>query len=168
MKRDKQRIYWKFKDREKDGRRSTLPRRPPKSRVASGKPRAYLDVRDFGEGIEALKEEGERYAVTDPDAAERLMLERLQELRLRGRTSAGTARLGTYAEHHRREKKRAGNCTEQWLSAVKRHLDRAEEMFGSETELTDIDVSDVKDWLWHLKEERGLGPAGPAGNTSTV
>lgn len=152
---------------------------PPKrsSRIYWRGKRAWADFRDYadvGGGREPLVAEGERYATTDLDIAQKLVAARLRDLTARrsNKTILGIKREGTLAEfaaHHLVEKARAGKTTTDWLEQIERHLNTAIEFFGESRDLASIAVSDIQayaSWLaerpvtgkgW--KEARGtLGP----------
>ncbi len=135
-KRQRGRIYW----RERGGVR-----------------RAYADLRDLGGGREALIPPGESLATSDLVVAEKLTVDRLQELqaRLRDRVLLGVERragLKEFAAHHLVEKARAGKVTEKHLERTQLCLQRAVEFFGAERELTAIRPTDVGHWVTALRE----------------
>lgn len=151
----KNRLLWKYCSVEKDGRRRTQTEKPPESRVASGKARAYGDFRDYSEyggGIEALIVPGETSATTDPDIAEHLIQERLEELKERKfrKVAFGieeTKRLKEYVAEHLESKAKTEDVTERWLATVQNHLEAAIEHFGANRELSSIRTRHVRDWI---------------------
>jgi integrase len=138
--RSQQRIYW----REQGGER-----------------RAYGDFRDYrdvGGSQEALRELGERLATSDPDAAARLLADRLEVLELARRNHKTTGRRGgvqlaDYASAHLVAKAKAGKVTDRWLASSELFLTRAGEYFGTGRELAAIDVGDVRRWAEHLGQQ---------------
>lgn len=153
------RVLWRWNSKKKGGRKTTS-RRPAKSEVASGKPRAYGDFRDFeewGGGIEALVPPDGRQAATDPAVAEKLAGDRLEELREAKRDGIlygvrRDARLKAFAAHHLEAKARAGNVTESTLTNDERYLRTAVEFFGADRRLVSIGTRDVQDYVAHLRE----------------
>lgn len=122
--------------------------------------RFYADFSQFSDVIEddprvALKPEGAKLATTDPELAEEIALDFLEEYRERRRRRRSEGRvkrttLGAFAEHHLKEKERAGRVTDAWLKACHLHLDRAVAFFGAETDPRSISVSDVRRWVQAL------------------
>lgn len=161
----KNRLLWKFYDTESDGRRHMVPAstfqkgKPPESRVAKGEPRAYGDFRDYeaeGGTIEALRPEGQRSATSDAEIAEKLVSDRLDELKeaRRTRVETGVRRtwgLKEFASFHLR-KKAQNDVSESWVVAVEGHMRRAVAFFGKDRELSTIRPSHVREWIEELRE----------------
>jgi len=141
-KRRKSRIYW---------------------RTQGGERRAYVDLRDLGEGREALIPSGETQATTDPDVAQALATARVKELEESRRRNAllgvrGRVGLKVFGAHHLEEKARTGKTVTRWLSQHQAKLEAACEFFGEDRELLSIDVADVHSWANHLRaQENGRG-----------
>ena len=129
------------------------------TRHRGGVSRYYGDFREFanvGGRQEALIARGERRATTDPDVAQKLASDRLQQLerRRRNKTLLGIEReagLRTFAAHHLREKARSGRVTEEWLEEQQRRLEEAIGFFGAERDLANISVVDVQGYFAHLQ-----------------
>lgn len=155
------------------------PRRKSRiyTRTRGGQTRYYADFRDYadvGGGREALIARGESFATTDPDVANRLAQERLQELeaKRRKRGLLGVEKettLSVFAAEHL-VKKAEEETSAQWLSIVQRYLERAIHFFGEirpkqlgrepgDPDLAAIDVSDVREWMSWLSKL----PSGRAG-----
>ena len=118
-------------------------------RERGGESRAYADFRDYapeGGGREALIPDGAKRATTDPDIAETLAADRLQELQelRQRRVVTGVRRvegLESFGSFHMKAKRKAG-VSEKWLVAVENQLARAVAFFGKDRELTTIRPSD--------------------------
>jgi integrase len=139
--------------------------------------RAYADLRDLGGGQVALKADGEKRATTDPEVAEELLRQRVNELteERRNRTLLGInpdADLATYSIKHLELKKESGEYSDRWLSACDNYLARAVTYFTRvqhETEdnpdpaprprnLAAISVPDVRAFTaWLRKQPNGRG-----------
>lgn len=121
--------------------------------------RYYADFRDYsdvGGAQEALKPEGAKRATTDPEIAETLVTDRLEELKAarRRRVDTGVAQaygLKEFAALHL-ERKAEGDVSESWLVAVEKHLGRAVAHFGADAELSSVRPSDVRTWVAELRE----------------
>ncbi|MEE9246711.1 MAG: hypothetical protein V3U63_10985, partial [Gemmatimonadota bacterium] len=128
-------------------------------RDQGGARRAYADFRDYadaGGGREALIPSGEKHATTDPDVAQKLVVERLKELGdgRRNKVLLGLerpARLQEFAAHHLIAKVRSGRVTESWLAQSEYQLREALRFFG-DRELTAIRTSDVQKYANHLRQ----------------
>lgn len=129
-------------------------------RERGGESRAYGDFRDFsdvGGGREALKVQGAKKATTDPEVAEKLAGDRVDELRKKRRRKAlhGIVEekdLKEFASHHLVEKAKSGNSTDRWLQVVEGHLAEAVDFFGAERDLNEIRVSDVQRYIAYLRD----------------
>src|SRR2546422_282404 len=130
-------------------------RRGKRHRVYWRRGRAYADFRDFvdmGGGLERLVVPGEKLATTDPELAEQLAAQRLDELaKLRARHQVRAVHrlphnttLAAFAAEHLQAKAESGKFTDQWLETSQRQLRRAVERFGARTELEHIGVADVR------------------------
>ncbi len=137
-------------------------------------PRVYLrgnrywgDFRDLGGGQEPLRPEGEGWATTDIDVADRLAADRVEELKkkaverresfLRGEPEPVTS-LAAYAETHLIVKatesgKGGEKLSKSWLVQAERHLGLACDFFGSDIELSAITPRDLNRWVAHLRKQ---------------
>lgn len=127
-------------------------------RDRGGERRAYGDFRDYadvGGGREALVPPGAKVATTDPDIADRLATERVEELEKIRRYKAilkleRTAGLEHFASHHLEQKARSGRVTAGHLEDLEGRLRRAVDYFGADRALDTISVRDVERWMQHL------------------
>jgi len=122
--------------------------------------RAYADFRDYadvGGAREALRAPGSLRATDDEPTAQALLTARLGELKRlrRGRALIGEAPKGAtladLARQHLILKKESGKDTDDWLSEVQRHLERACAFLGASRPLESIVVEDVLRWASHLQ-----------------
>ena len=130
--------------------------------------RAYGDFRDLGGRLEALIPPEERVggkrgrATTDPDVAAKLAANRVKELTEKRKNVAlgieekkPAPALGVYAARHLILKKKKGEATDAWLSAMERHFKEACAFFGEERPLDRIDPEDLTAWVEHLRAKPG-------------
>ncbi len=157
--------------KKKDGGGQRRTRRGPKNRIFTrrdkdGTVRYYADLRSLGGMKEALKPTGERRgrATSDPEVAEKLLADRVNELlarRNRGeRLTGGVAQrnvpgLKAFAAAHLVAKAKAGKVTDNWLERTENRLRLAVEFFGARRALASIEVPDVEAWLAWLQERPG-------------
>ena len=108
----------------------------------------------------ALVAPGERLATTSLDVAAALYRQLLTERdRQQLRAVHGLPEptpLAAYARDHLVKKARAGRVTDQSLAASQLHLERAIAFFGSERDLSTIDVNAVAGWIAQLRDQ-GFG-----------
>lgn len=141
---------------------------PPtrKSRIYTRKrgaaARYYADFREYadvGGGLEALIPPNGRSATTDPDIAESLVADRLEELRgkRQNRVILGITKetdLASYVADHLIKKKQSGRVTDGWVADSQRYLDHAIEFFETTgpRDLLSIGVEDVQAWADALSQ----------------
>lgn len=118
--------------------------------------RYYADFRDYadvGGGKEALIPEGGHSATTDPDVAEVLVAQRLEEFKTKrqNRVIFGITKetdLASYVRRHLIEKKKSRRVTDGWIAENQRFLDDAIAFLEAEgpRDLLSIGVEDVQAW----------------------
>jgi hypothetical protein len=123
----------------------------------AGSPRLYADFRDYGDvggKLEALRPEGRRFATTCPEQARALAQDRLDELKKkRLERPAGPAtprRLSVLIPDHLKRKAMNREAKEQWLGNVQVHLETAEDFFGADRDLADIELREVEEYRHYL------------------
>jgi integrase len=133
--------------------------------------RYYGDFRDLGGGQEALIPEGEGWATTDPDVANRIATDRVKELedRRRNRGLYGVTKressLKDYAARHLKLKAKDGEAVRSWLVQTERHLRTAIAFFGSGIDLRAISPEEVTRFVEHLRQQQN-GRGGTLTDTS--
>lgn len=144
------------------------------SRSRGGPLRYYADFRDFadvGGRQEPLAPAGKSQATTDPAEAKRLAEARLAAYTARraaAPTTTGDDRqFAKFAVHHLEQKALNEEARPQWLESATRHLKAASAYFGATTDLAEIKVRNVSEYVAHLRS-RPNGRGGKLESGSVV